>query len=66
MGFFKALLEQLGLAAPPPPPEPAWHQVLLQPLLNTSIKPRAVAIKTAINLVNCFLVWAALFMCAPR
>lgn len=66
MGF-QALLEKLGLAAPPPPPpEPAWHEALLQPLINTSIEPRAVAIKTAINLVNCFLVWAALFMCAPR
>lgn len=69
MESLKGLLQTLGvLTPPPPPPEPAWWQhQLLQPLLNTSIAPWDVAVKTLVNLGLCTLMWAVfMWGMAPR
>jgi len=63
MGFTDALLQKLGMMAPAPPPPPA--SPLMRLLL--SIEPWDVAIKTAIDLLLMFLVWAiCMWGLAPR
>lgn len=67
MDRVKGFLQTLKVSKAPPPPEPAWwqHQIL-QPLLNTSVAPWDVVIKTIINLGLCALVWAVMWGMAPR